>query len=62
MTNLSIGPLFSQMQALRRCASRGTHSNVLQHLSGYFKDALTQQDKAELQAVIGQYQQAWYHW
>ncbi|WP_435652920.1 YbgA family protein [Pseudomonas putida] len=55
----SIGPrYFSQlMQALRRCASRGTHSNVLQHLSGYFKDALTQQDKAELQAVIGQYQQ-----
>ena len=55
----TIGPrYFSQlMQALRRCASRGTHSNVLQHLSGYFKDALTQQDKAELQAVIGQYQQ-----
>ncbi len=49
---------FSQlMQALRRCASRGTHCNVLQHLSGYFKDTLTQQDKAELQAIIGQYQQ-----
>ncbi|WP_449429850.1 YbgA family protein [Pseudomonas putida] len=54
-----IGPrYFSElMQALRRCASRGTHSNVLQHLSGYFKDALTAQDKAELQALIGQYQQ-----
>jgi len=49
---------FSQlMQALRRPASRGTHCNVLQHLSGYFKDALTQQDKAELQHIIGQYQQ-----
>ncbi|BBH44325.1 YbgA family protein [Pseudomonas sp. KU43P] len=49
---------FSQlMQALRRCASRGTHGNVLQHLSGYFKDALTQQDKAELQHTINQYQQ-----
>ena len=54
-----IGPrYFSQlMQALRRCASRGTHGNVLQHLSGYFKDALTQQDKAELQHIIDQYQQ-----
>lgn len=49
---------FSQlMQALRRCASRGTHCNVLQHLSGYFKDTLTQQDKAELQTIISQYQQ-----
>jgi len=49
---------FSQlMQALRRCASRGTHGNVLQHLSGYFKGALTQQDKAELQHLIDQYQQ-----
>ncbi|MNN27130.1 hypothetical protein D3C81_1406560 [compost metagenome] len=54
-----IGPrYFSQlMQALRRCASRGTHGNVLQHLSGYFKEALTQQDKAELQHIIDQYQQ-----
>ncbi|MER2297664.1 MULTISPECIES: YbgA family protein [Pseudomonas] len=53
-----IGPCyFSQlMQALRRCASRGNHCNVLQHLSGYFKQALTQQDKAELQHVISQYQ------
>ncbi|HYQ54835.1 MAG TPA: DUF523 and DUF1722 domain-containing protein [Pseudomonas sp.] len=49
---------FSQlMQALRRCASRGTHGNVLQHLSGYFKSALTDQDKAELQHLIDQYQQ-----
>ena len=55
----SIGPrYFSElMQALRRCASRGTHCNVLQHLSGYFKDSLTQQDKAELQTLISQYQQ-----
>ncbi|WGV18709.1 DUF523 and DUF1722 domain-containing protein [Pseudomonas putida] len=55
----SIGPrYFSQlMQALRRCASRGTHGNVLQHLSGYFKEALTPQDKAELQAIINQYRQ-----
>ncbi|MNO72601.1 hypothetical protein D3C76_635530 [compost metagenome] len=54
-----IGPrYFSQlMQALRRCASRGTNCNVLQHLSGYFKGALSQQDKAELQTLIGQYQQ-----
>lgn len=54
-----MGPrYFSQlMQALRRCASRGTHGNVLQHLCGYFKGALTPQDKAELQHIIDQYQQ-----
>ncbi|WP_248918685.1 YbgA family protein [Pseudomonas entomophila] len=53
-----IGPhYFSQlMQALRRCASRGTHGNVLQHLSGYLRNDLKQADKLELQQVIGQYQ------
>ncbi|WP_252090270.1 DUF523 and DUF1722 domain-containing protein [Pseudomonas sp. MWU13-3659] len=53
-----LGPhYFSQlMQALRRCASRGTHGNVLQHLSGYLRDDLKQADKLELQQVIGQYQ------
>ncbi|MDH0729923.1 DUF523 and DUF1722 domain-containing protein [Pseudomonas sichuanensis] len=49
---------FSQlMQALRRCASRGTHGNVLQHLSGYLRNDLDQADKVELQQIIGQYQQ-----
>lgn len=53
-----LGPrYFSQlMQALRRCASRGTHGNVLQHLRGYLRNDLGQADKAELQQVIGQYQ------
>ena len=38
-----IGPrYFSQlMEALSRCATRGTHSNVLQHISGYFKRAIS---------------------
>ncbi|MFB4393617.1 MULTISPECIES: YbgA family protein [unclassified Pseudomonas] len=49
---------FSQlMQALRRCASRGTHCNVLQHLCGYLRPVLDRDDKAELQQLIGQYQQ-----
>jgi uncharacterized protein YbgA (DUF1722 family)/uncharacterized protein YbbK (DUF523 family) len=53
-----LGPrYFSQlMQALRRCASRGTHGNVLQHLCGYLRNDLGQADKAELQQVIAQYQ------
>ena len=53
-----IGPrYFSQlMAALRRCASRGTHSNVLHHLSGYLRSDLGQADKAELKHVIDQYQ------
>ncbi|MEX6501741.1 YbgA family protein [Pseudomonas zhanjiangensis] len=43
------------MTALKQCATRRTHSNVLQHLSGYFKRALSGDDKQELQQLIGQY-------
>ncbi len=52
-----LGPrYFSQlMAALKRCATRGTHSNVLQHLSGYLKQALSSADKQELQQLIEQY-------
>jgi len=52
-----LGPrYFSQlMVALKQCATRGTHSNVLQHLSGYFKQSLSAEDKQEVQHVIGQY-------
>ncbi|MGC5703507.1 DUF1722 domain-containing protein [Pseudomonas sp. NFXW11] len=52
-----IGPqYFSQlMAALSRCATRGTHSNVLQHLSGYLKQAISSEDKQEMQHIIGQY-------
>lgn len=49
---------FSQlMTALKHTASRGTHSNVLQHLSGYLKHALSRDDKQELQRLIDQYRQ-----
>lgn len=55
----AIGPRYfaALMHALRRCASRGTHGNVLQHLSGYLRHALGQGDRHELQHIIGQYQQ-----
>ena len=43
------------MAALRRPATRGTHSNVLQHLSGYLKRDLDGADRAEIQRLIGQY-------
>jgi uncharacterized protein YbgA (DUF1722 family)/uncharacterized protein YbbK (DUF523 family) len=47
---------FSQlMQALQKCATRGTHSNVLQHLSGYLKKALSGADKEEIGLLIEQY-------
>ncbi|WP_217474145.1 YbgA family protein [Stutzerimonas stutzeri] len=49
---------FSQlMVALKKTASRGTHSNVLQHLSGYLKRDLGTQDKQELQRLIDQYRE-----
>lgn len=52
-----IGPrYFSElMTALSKCATRGTHSNVLQHLSGYLKQSISAEDKQEVQHVIGQY-------
>lgn len=47
---------FSQlMAALKQPASRGSHSNVLQHLSGYLKRALSAPEKQELQQLIEQY-------
>ena len=49
---------FSQlMMALKKTASRGTHTNVLQHLSGYLKDDISGDDKRELQHVISQYRE-----
>jgi uncharacterized protein YbgA (DUF1722 family) len=43
------------MSALKSCATRRTHSNVLQHLSGYLKQALSRAERQEMQQLIGQY-------
>ena len=43
------------MQALRRPATRTRHSNVLQHLFGFFKNNLDTGDKRELLALIDSY-------
>lgn len=43
------------MSALKKCATRRTHSNTLQHLSGYFKQVLSSADRQEMQQLIGQY-------
>ncbi|HKM37470.1 MAG TPA: DUF523 and DUF1722 domain-containing protein [Thiopseudomonas sp.] len=43
------------MPALKKIANRGTHTNVLQHISGYIKDSLDADEKRELQALITQY-------
>lgn len=49
---------FSQlMAALKQPASRGSHTNVLQHLSGYLKRALSPAEKQELQHLIQQYRE-----
>jgi len=49
---------FSQlMAALKKTASRGTHSNVLQHLVGYLKRHLGGEDKQEMQRLISQYRE-----
>jgi len=43
------------MAALSRPATRGTHSNVLQHLSGHLKQHLGDAERSELQKLIEQY-------
>ncbi|MCO6059870.1 DUF523 and DUF1722 domain-containing protein [Pseudomonas sp. MOB-449] len=52
-----VGPRYfsALMIALKKCATRGTHSNVLQHLCGYLKHHLSRDEKAELQRLIEQY-------
>lgn len=54
-----VGPgYFSQlMQALKKCATRGSHTNVLQHLSGYLKQTLDADARQELHELIQQYRQ-----
>ena len=56
--NLLAASYFSElMTALKKSATRGTHTNVLQHISGYLKQAISAEDKQKMQTVIGQYQQ-----
>jgi uncharacterized protein YbgA (DUF1722 family) len=50
---LKYGELF--MKALAVKATVRKHVNVLQHILGYFKDRLGEQEKAELLGVIGDY-------
>jgi uncharacterized protein YbgA (DUF1722 family)/uncharacterized protein YbbK (DUF523 family) len=47
------------MEALRKCATRGTHSNVLQHISGYLKQTLSNEEKIEMQQLIEQYRRGY---
>jgi uncharacterized protein YbgA (DUF1722 family) len=53
----ALGPEYFSllMAALRRCATRGTHSNVLLHLSGYLKQHISAEDKQEMVGLIDQY-------
>lgn len=43
------------MSVLKKRATRKRHTNVLQHILGYFKEALASEDKQELLDVIDQY-------
>ena len=43
------------MEGLRRVATRKTHTNVLQHIRGYLKKDLGQEDKQEMDSLIAQY-------
>ena len=43
------------MAALKKCATRGTHANVLQHLAGYLRRALPGEERQAIQRLIEQY-------
>src|SRR5690554_3788953 len=43
------------MSALKKIANRGSHTNVLQHISGYIKRSLAADERQELQTLISQY-------
>jgi uncharacterized protein YbgA (DUF1722 family) len=54
-----LGPRYftELMAALGKCATRGTHTNALQHISGYLKRSISVEDRQALQHVIHQYHQ-----
>ncbi len=43
------------LEALRVPATRGRHHNVLQHMAGYFREALAEGDRKELEGIIADY-------
>jgi uncharacterized protein YbgA (DUF1722 family)/uncharacterized protein YbbK (DUF523 family) len=43
------------MNGLRKVATRGKQTNVLQHIAGHFKKILDENDRQELQEIIGSY-------
>jgi uncharacterized protein YbgA (DUF1722 family)/uncharacterized protein YbbK (DUF523 family) len=45
------------MEGLKVLGTPGKHTNVLQHLMGFLKDALSKEDKAELLGLIEDYRQ-----
>jgi uncharacterized protein YbgA (DUF1722 family)/uncharacterized protein YbbK (DUF523 family) len=45
------------LQALKKPATRASHTNALQHVQGYLKKQLSTKDKEELTRVIDQYHQ-----
>lgn len=52
-----IGPRYFSllMAALKKTATRRSHSNVLQHLSGYLRPALSNDERSEMRQLIHQY-------
>ena len=56
MVGANSGTLSSEfMTALGTLATRRRHANVLQHMLGYFKQALDRESRAELLALIQEY-------
>lgn len=43
------------MEALRVPATRGRHTNVLQHMLGYFREVLGEDDRGELEQVVADF-------
>ena len=55
LTKVADKYIFQQMTMLKKPVNRKNHVNVLQHIQGYLKQALSADDKAELCEVIERY-------
>jgi uncharacterized protein YbgA (DUF1722 family)/uncharacterized protein YbbK (DUF523 family) len=47
------------MEALKSRSNRNRHFNVMQHLTGFLKETLSSEEKAELNTVLEEYKNGW---
>ncbi len=61
MTPAALAAAYQELllEALRRPATPGRHANVLQHILGFFREALSAGDKQDVLSLLEQYRRGW---